>query len=287
MSDANKLVAAYLKQQMEWDMPAPVFSTGFFPSFVVSRVKQRVSPVMSGSPMSTTGPAARPPSDSSSSVLDKLRPVEQLHKMTNGRCVARGTMPRNTPVTAGNKRELLKELYYAVNQCTACHLAATRNRPVFGGGSVDAKVLVVGEAPGAEEDARGLPFVGRAGELLTKMLGAIELDREKDVFITNVLKCRPPQNRNPESGEILQCLFTLKKQIEIIAPRVVLLLGRIAAQTLLDTADSIGRLRQQRFDVMGIPALVTYHPAALLRSTKYKRPAWEDLQKLRQILDEQ
>ena len=144
--------------------------------------------------------------------------------------------------------------------------------------------MIIGEAPGHEEDEQGLPFVGAAGKLLTTMLSAITIDRTTDVFITNVLKCRPPENRTPGTSEIITCLPMLKQQIDIMQPKAILLLGRIAAHALLDISDSIAKMRLQVFDYNGISTMVTYHPAALLRNTDYKRPAWEDLQRFRDLL---
>jgi DNA polymerase len=181
-----------------------------------------------------------------------------------------------------DKREALKVLYR--NGCTQCHLAQTRKNFIFGAGNAEAPVMVIGEAPGRDEDEQGLPFVGAAGQLLTSMLAAIKLDRNNDVFITNILKCRPPGNRNPESTEIITCLPLLRKQIEIIAPAALLLLGRIAAHTLLDINDSIVKMRGKVFSYQGISTMVIYHPAALLRNAHYKRPAWEDLQQFQQLL---
>jgi DNA polymerase len=155
---------------------------------------------------------------------------------------------------------------------------------VFGTGNPEALFMVIGEAPGEEEDLQGQPFVGAAGALLTKMLSAIDIDRKKHVFIANILKCRPPQNRNPETAEVQACSGILSRQIEIIAPKVILLLGRIAAHALLDTTDSISKMRSSTHEYKGIPVFVTYHPAALLRNDSYRRPAWEDLQKLQKIL---
>jgi DNA polymerase len=180
------------------------------------------------------------------------------------------------------KRGALKELYFT--GCKKCPLSSTRKTFVFGSGNAGASVMVIGEAPGAEEDDQGLPFVGAAGQLLTSMLSAIKLDRNKDVFIANVLKCRPPENRNPESSEIITCLPLLKRQIEIIQPKAILLLGRIAAHSLLGNADSISKMRSQVLYYEGIPSMVIYHPAALLRNAEYKRPAWEDLKKFQSLL---
>jgi DNA polymerase len=181
-------------------------------------------------------------------------------------------------------RDALVKLHDENKNCVACGLGRTRKNFVFGAGNARAGLMVVGEAPGAEEDEQGLPFVGRAGELLTKMLAAIGCDRKNDAFIANVVKCRPPENRNPEADEILACKHILLSQIDIIKPGVILLLGRIAAHTLLDTAASIATLRTQSHAVAGVPAFVTYHPAALLRNEENKRPAWEDLQKVQRAL---
>jgi DNA polymerase len=157
---------------------------------------------------------------------------------------------------------------------------------VFGSGNVHAPLMIIGEAPGEEEDKQGKPFVGRAGELLTKMLQAINLDRERDVFITNILKCRPPLNRDPNQAETEACIPVLKRQIAIMKPQAILLLGRIAVDGLLHLSEAIGKLRTtiQHYDT--IPVIITYHPAALLRNESYKRPAWEDMKKLRDILKE-
>lgn len=165
----------------------------------------------------------------------------------------------------------------AVAGCTRCGLSATRTQTVFGTGDRGARLMVIGEAPGFEEDRQGEPFVGRAGQLLNSMLKAAGLDR-REVFIANVLKCRPPNNRNPQPDEAAACLPYLNRQIELVAPRVILCVGRIAAQNLLATAAPLGALRGtvHRHDG-GVPVVVTYHPAYLLRSPGEKRKAWEDL----------
>ncbi len=180
----------------------------------------------------------------------------------------------------------MKTLYYEVRECVECPLSRSRTKLVFGAGNVDSRLMVIGEAPGADEDRQGLPFVGRAGALLTDMLKAIGLDRENDTFITNVLKCRPPDNRTPESAERLHCLPILKRQIAIVRPASILLLGRTAAEALLERTEGIGVLRRQEHLFEGIPCFVTYHPAALLRNQSHKRPAWEDLKRLSAKLKE-
>ena len=145
--------------------------------------------------------------------------------------------------------------------------------------------MFVGEAPGAEEDRRGEPFVGAAGQLLTKIIAAMGLGRA-DVYICNILKCRPPNNRDPQPNEIAECEPYLKRQIAIIQPKVICTLGRFAAQTLLRSSESMGRLRGQAHQYEGIPLVATYHPAALLRNPQWKRPTWEDVKKVRALYDD-
>ncbi len=166
------------------------------------------------------------------------------------------------------------------SDCRACGLCEGRTHVVFGSGSPDADVMFVGEAPGQEEDRQGLPFVGASGALLTKMIEAIGLTRDT-VYIANVIKCRPPRNRDPQADEIAACEPLLKRQIEILGPRVICTLGRFAAQTLLKTTTGMGRLRGRVYDYEGVKVVPTYHPAALLRNPQWKRPTWEDLKRLR------
>ena len=168
--------------------------------------------------------------------------------------------------------------------CQKCGLAQTRTSVVFGSGKTNADLLFVGEAPGAEEDRQGLPFVGAAGQLLTRMIEAMGLTR-KDVYITNIIKCRPPNNRDPKPDEIAACQPYLIQQIDLIAPVVICTLGRFAAQTLLQTTESMGRLRGKIFEYQGAKLVPTYHPAALLRNEYWKRPAWEDLKLVRKLYD--
>ena len=174
-------------------------------------------------------------------------------------------------------------LQQRVASCTACGLHSTRTQTVFGVGASNAQWLVIGEAPGADEDRQGEPFVGRAGKLLNEMLRALGLRRE-DVYIANVLKCRPPNNRDPLPAEVAQCEFYLKRQVMLVKPKIILAVGRIAAQNLLQTDITIGKLRGQQFSYQGIPLVVTYHPADLLRSPTEKRKAWDDLRFARSVL---
>lgn len=186
--------------------------------------------------------------------------------------------------TFGPTLETLDAIATAVASCTRCPLYSTATNPVPGEGNPTANLVIVGEAPGATEDEQGKPFVGAAGQLLTKILAAVELRRE-DVFICNVLKHRPPGNRNPLPDEVTACSPYLVRQIELIRPKAILALGTFAAQTLLQTKLAIGKLRSQVHRYYGVPLIVTYHPAALLRNPSWKRPTWEDVQLVRRILD--
>jgi DNA polymerase len=169
------------------------------------------------------------------------------------------------------------ELKQAVPACTACGLHKTRAQTVFGVGDENADWMLIGEAPGAEEDRLGEPFVGQAGKLLDNMLAAIGLTRADNVYIANVLKCRPPGNRNPESEEVAKCTPFLKQQIALIRPKLIIAMGRFAAQTLLATDASISSLRGRVYKYEGVPLIVTYHPAYLLRSLPDKAKSWADL----------
>ena len=168
----------------------------------------------------------------------------------------------------------------AISDCQLCELSKTRNKLVYGAGNPNAEVLFIGEAPGADEDRIGEPFVGRAGQLLDKILAAIQLSRQT-VYIANILKCRPPQNRDPQPGEMELCFPYLYEQIRIIKPKVICTLGRVASQALLKTTTPLGKLRKNWQEFENIPVLVTYHPAALLRFPGYKRDTWEDMKKLK------
>ena len=182
------------------------------------------------------------------------------------------------------KLDSLDEIAAKVKKCTRCPLYETATHPVPGEGDPHAKLVCVGEAPGAKEDETGRPFVGQAGQLLTKILGAIDLTREQ-VFICNVLKHRPPGNRNPRPEEVEACSPYLIRQLELIKPKVIVAFGTFAAQTLLQTKTPLGQLRGLVHRYHGIPLIVTYHPAALLRNPAWKRPTWEDVKLARRILD--
>ena len=190
------------------------------------------------------------------------------------------------PGGAADRGTLLARLADDIAPCLKCALGHSRNRFVFGVGDPDASLMLIGEAPGAEEDARGEPFVGRAGQLLDKILESIGFTR-RQVFIANILKCRPPGNRDPLAEEAWACEPYLQRQVALVQPAVICALGRIAAQTLLRTNTSLTALRGQVHHYLGRPLLVTYHPAALLRNPEWKRPAWEDVKLLRSLHDEQ
>lgn len=206
-----------------------------------------------------------------------LGPVWRLRRRTGG------------PI-AGPETMDWPQLRAAVAQCRACALCETRTRTVFGSGPEQASWMVIGEAPGAEEDRRGEPFVGNAGRLLDQMLAALGLSREREVFIANLLKCRPPNNRDPSPDETGHCEPYLARQIELVSPRVIVAVGRIAAQALLRTEASLaslrGRVHHYRMGERMIPLVVTYHPAYLLRSPPEKARAWADLCLARRALGE-
>ena len=179
----------------------------------------------------------------------------------------------------------LDEFNNKINTCQLCGLSETRNKFVFGEGNPNADLMLIGEAPGAEEDKSGIPFVGRAGKLLNDILIAIGFKRE-DVFIANILKCRPPNNRDPLPSEREVCKPYLYKQIDLIKPKVILCLGKVAANVLLNNDESLTKMRANVHEINGIKTMVTYHPAALLRNPNWKRPTWEDVQKVKKIYDE-
>ena len=187
--------------------------------------------------------------------------------------------------TEWQSAETLPILHDHIHTCMECRLGVTRNSFVFGSGNPNADILIIGEAPGADEDAQGLPFVGAAGKLLTKILEAINLSRD-EVYIANIIKCRPPENRRPEKDEIAQCEPYLQKQIEIIQPAFILALGLTAVNTLFKKNHQMQDIRGKVMNYHGVSLLATYHPAALLRNPNWKKPAWEDVQLLRSMYDE-
>jgi uracil-DNA glycosylase family 4 len=183
-----------------------------------------------------------------------------------------------------DKPTALRLIREDIGDCTRCRLHTGRTNLVFGVGNVDAEIMFVGEGPGADEDAQGEPFVGRAGQLLNNMISAMGLRRE-DVYIANVVKCRPPSNRTPERDECDTCIPFLMRQIEVIKPKVIVALGAVAAKNLLALNDSMANLRGRWYDFKGARLLVTYHPAFLLRDPRQKKQAWKDLQMVMKYLD--
>ena len=181
--------------------------------------------------------------------------------------------------------ETLESIREDLGDCTRCRLCEGRTHIVYGVGNPKAELMFVGEGPGFEEDRQGEPFVGPAGQLLTKIIGAIDRSRD-DVYIANVVKCRPPRNRDPEPDEVEACRPFLDRQIDAVKPVVICALGRVAAQNLLRTDDGITRIRGQRFDYRGATLIPTYHPAYLLRNPEKKRDCWEDMKLIRRLLDE-
>ena len=220
------------------------------------RREQRPEDSFRPSPASESTPAAQP----------------ALLELTTTAVAPRADLPQD-----------LRELATLVSTCRKCGLCETRTQTVFADGDARARLIFVGEAPGRDEDAQGVPFVGRAGQLLNKMIAAIELKRE-DVYICNVLKCRPPENRTPAPDEVEQCRPYLEQQIALVKPALICALGLSAMQALLQTKASMGSMRGRTFEYRGVPLIPTYHPAALLRNPSLKHEAWVDLQRVRDLL---
>ncbi|MDH3215665.1 MAG: uracil-DNA glycosylase [Candidatus Krumholzibacteria bacterium] len=215
-----------------------------------------------------------------------LTPPGAVHEATAEQKQLSGDQERSVAKeTMGGIVEKLSEVDAKVSVCEDCGLHRGRTNTVFGTGNPGTKVMFIGEGPGRDEDIQGKPFVGRSGQLLTKMLGAIDLSRE-DVYITNIVKCRPPDNRDPQEEEVRCCEKYLIAQIDLIRPRIICALGRVAAHWLLDTKDSLAALRNRENFYRGTQVLVTYHPAALLRNPGLKRGAWEDFKQLTAIISE-
>lgn len=188
-------------------------------------------------------------------------------------------------LTPEGKARALEELFQEIGDCTRCKLFKGRKNIVFGVGNPDAKIMFVGEGPGRDEDIQGEPFVGRAGQLLTKIIEAMGRKRS-EVYIANIVKCRPPNNRNPEPDEVATCKPFLIRQVEIIHPRVIVCLGSVATQNLLETDAKITRMRGKFTEWQGTPVMPTYHPAFLLRNPNMKKPVWEDMQEVMKLLEE-
>ena len=219
------------------------------------------------------------PKAETSSTIVTTAPVNRIAGMTN---TIANRFATEIPVAQFGSMD---EHRAAICKCQLCPLGKTRNKFVYGVGNPNAKLLIIGEAPGADEDRLGEPFVGRAGQLLDKILAAINLSRQ-EVYIANILKCRPPNNRDPLPDEVAQCRPYLNEQIRLIQPKLICLLGRIAAQALFETTTPLGKMRGQWHEYAGVPVIVTYHPAALLRFPGYKKDTWEDMKTLRARYDQ-
>ncbi|HZE94871.1 MAG TPA: uracil-DNA glycosylase [Gemmatimonadales bacterium] len=258
MTDARALVAEYLKQQRLLGGDSVILTgTGSREQGAASALSAPVSAVAPApsSPLPAPGISFDPPSAD----LFATDPIQQTRS--------------------------LEDVATLIAACRKCKLCEARTKTVPGEGLATARLVVIGEGPGRTEDETGRPFVGRAGELLTKILEAIKLPREQ-VFICNVVKCRPPENRLPQYDEIAACLPYLYRQIELVKPKVILAMGGTAAQSLLNTKQSLGALRNQVHRFRGIPVVVTYHPAALLRNPNWKRPTWDDVRIALRLLDD-
>ncbi len=255
MTDARELFARYLAQRRELGEGDLLLDPGILPALSRARPGQSADEQVPLSPPARQGGAAVSPQ-----------------------------APAPPPLVTIGATPAWGQLHEAALGCFACGLSRTRTTVVFGDGDPSAQLVVVGEAPGADEDRAGRPFVGRAGKLLDLLLASIGYPRDK-VYICNVLKCRPPNNRNPAPDEVELCSPFLHRQIELIGPKAILAVGTFSAQTLLGTAEPIGRLRGIVHEYRGIPLVPTYHPAALLRNPSWIRPVWGDLQRLRSILD--
>lgn len=243
-----------------------------------------LSPSRHSEPAPVVPPVQATAPDASTAVetpSQRRSPSPKLPPKTSVASLAAGCEPAHAPTDAARAERIGRldwiELENEIRSCRSCVLCEKRKQAVPGVGDRSAGWMLVGEAPGAEEDQRGEPFVGQAGKLLDNMLAAVGLKREEGAYIANAVKCRPPHNRTPEAGEIAACLPFLERQIALVQPRLLLALGRPAAQALLNTEVSIGAARGKRFEYRGIPVVVSYHPAYLLRNPQDKGKAWEDL----------
>jgi uracil-DNA glycosylase len=277
MDERIDLLIAYFKQQAQLDVPPYIVSDSFPLSTVIT--PQKNTGELASTILKTSAPSrGRPLSKGSLSPAMPL-PASKLIRRSE-------SPPAIVTFPVSEKRKKLASLFHETKACQKCSFGKLRKSFVFGTGNPSALFMIIGEAPGEEEDRQGLPFVGAAGDLLTKMLAAINIDRTKQSFVSNIIKCRPPDNKNPEPGEILACSDLLARQIEIVAPKVILLLGDTATSALLDSRETVAVLRQRNglHFYKDIPVFVTYHPAAMLGNDSFRRPAWEDLQKLQKAL---
>lgn len=264
MSDELKEITSELRRHLAWQE-----SDG-----TRTLLKDRAAPALFA-PLAEAAPAPRPAAATTARAPEAARPLAKAAPVAAKVPVA-APIPASTTVVQG---ATLDEVRRELGDCTRCKLCKGRKQIVYGVGNPKAELVFVGEGPGAEEDAQGVPFVGAAGQLLTKMIEAMQFSRDS-VYICNVVKCRPPNNRNPEPDEIAACEPFLKAQLRVVKPKVVVALGKFAAQTLLRTDTPITRLRGQWREYEGVPLMPTFHPAYLLRQPAEKKLAWLDLQEV-------
>ncbi len=296
MSDPRELLARYLGQRAELG-DAELVLEGWTDAELRALLSARRGPsgdvpasaAASSAPAARTGatPRPTPPTTTSGRTTAPSRPPAPFRPAAPP---AEGPMRPgpDAPAPYAPAAEIvslptLDALRDVALGCPRCRLAQTRTRVVFGEGDPDAEVMVVGEAPGEQEDRTGRPFVGKAGKLLDLLLASVGMPRES-VYVCNVLKCRPPQNRNPQPDEVEACSPYLLRQVELVRPRAIMAFGTFAAQTLLGTPTAISRLRGKTHAYHGVPLVATYHPAYLLRNQAWVRATWEDLQRLRDVL---
>lgn len=191
-------------------------------------------------------------------------------------------LPLDKDAPEGASMKLLMQM---VEECTRCPLCEHRHHTVFGEGALPARLLIIGEGPGADEDATGRAFVGKAGQYLDTWLSPLGLSRSTNVYLANIVKCRPPENRNPHAGEVSSCLPFVKRQIQLVKPELILLVGGVASKALLETDEGIGKLRGRFYRYGGVPVLVTYHPSGVLRNPDLRRPVWDDMKKVAAYLN--
>jgi uracil-DNA glycosylase len=280
VTDPRSLLRRYLAQQLALGEPQVTLPSPLSPD--VGRLPQAAA-----DPGRSAGAAAppRPAGSRAAKVAHKARPTwttdaPPIPPMGIVIPAPTNDLFQSDPVAQAPFDEVIQRIH----ACTKCRLHAGRQHAVPGEGPPDARLVVVGEGPGANEDAQGRPFVGRAGDLLNDILAAIDCPRET-VYIANVVKCRPPENRKPQGDEMEACLPFLHRQLALIRPKVIIAMGATAAEALLQTRGSLGQLRGKVHNYRGIPLVVTYHPAALLRNPNWKRPTWDDVRIARQLLD--
>jgi uracil-DNA glycosylase len=264
------LITAFFRQQSQFDMPDYFFSPNIDLSSLIQKAQIK----------STVPDSAATYLSIKKNSVNKpvLKPLTAAQLMNN--------TYTSTPRQSSPNRQKLAVFFHESKTCRNCSLCESRVNQVFGSGNADAHFMVIGKVPGAKEDADGMPFTGDCGALLTKMLAAIGIDRKKNAFLTDLVKCRTPLDREPKKSEIDACMSILTGQIDIIRPGTILILGRTAAQALLERTDSMETLRSQKHSLRSIPAFVTYHPDDILKNNALKRPAWEDLTKLKKHIEE-